>query len=126
MAKPANPKPVPKRNASSSGASPSRERSFKNYDKEGQQNFKDAQIKSDSCSCVLRRNGSRQVVFNDGAGQIFENSMINGVIVKPATTSSSGSKTTGSEIYCTTCRSFMNLGTGSQNFQGFVFNNGSN
>ncbi|BAT74124.1 hypothetical protein VIGAN_01172400 [Vigna angularis var. angularis] len=121
-----NPNPLPQRNASSSGVSPSRELSFKNYNKEGNQNFKDSQIKSDSCSCVLRRNKSGKVVFNGGAGQIFENSIINGVKVKSETTSSSESKTTGGEIYCTTCRSFMNLGTGSQNFQGFVLNNGSN
>ncbi|KOM25930.1 hypothetical protein LR48_Vigan205s006700 [Vigna angularis] len=90
-----NPNPLPQRNASSSGVSPSRELSFKNYNKEGNQNFKDSQIKSDSCSCVLRRNKSGKVVFNGGAGQIFENSIINGVKVKSETTSSSESKTTG-------------------------------
>ncbi|WVZ23389.1 hypothetical protein V8G54_001933 [Vigna mungo] len=111
--------------APSSSVTPSRESSFKNYGP-GQQNFEDSQIKSDSCSCVLRRNGSGKVVYHGGPGQNFENSKINGVKVESETTSSSASKATSSEIYCTTCGSFINHGTGSQIFQGSVIRIGPN
>ncbi|KOM25929.1 hypothetical protein LR48_Vigan205s006600 [Vigna angularis] len=115
--------PKAKGKGPTSSATPSREPSFKNYGS-GQQNFQDSQIKSDSCSCVLSRNGSGEVVYHVGAGQKFENSKINGVKVESETTSYSGSNTTSSEIYCTTCGSFINHGTGSQNFEGSVINIG--
>ena len=123
MEKTRNPKGKGK--APCSSVTPSRKPSFKNYGA-GQQNFEDSKIKSDSCSCVLRRNGSGKVDYDGGAGQKFENSMINGVKVESETTSSSGSKTTSSEIYCSTCESFNNLGTGSQNFEGSMIRIGWN
>ncbi|QCD83886.1 hypothetical protein DEO72_LG2g4234 [Vigna unguiculata] len=109
MGKAINPNPKSKGNA------PSRE-AFKNYGS-GQQNFENAKIKSESCSCVLRRNGSDKVVYYGGAGQKFKNGMINGVKVESETTSSSVTKTTNRKIYCTTCGAFINLGTGYQNFK---------
>jgi len=128
MEKDRNPNPSePKGKAPTRSVTPSRNPSFKNS-RTGTQDFQGSNIKSDSCSCVQRRNRSADpVVYHNGGGQqIFQNSIINDVKVKSPTSSSSGSETTSSAIYCSTCGSFKNDGGGTQKFNGAVISIGRN